>query len=106
MPAAGALIATDFTNLPEQIYARVFRELKPRTPVPQIRVQFRRYANASAQIKLHENVLSVKIADTLAHAPEDVHEALAVILLSKLFRRPVPAISNDRYRRYLNRREV
>jgi hypothetical protein len=35
-----------------------------------------------------------------------VHEALAEILLSKLFRRPVPAASNDRYRRYLNRRDV
>ena len=33
-------------------------------------------------------------------------EALAEILLSKLFRRPVPAASNDRYRRYLNRRDV
>ncbi|MEP6963216.1 MAG: M48 family peptidase, partial [Acidobacteriota bacterium] len=106
MPAAGALIATDSAVLPEQIYARVFRELKPRTPLPQIRVQFRRYANASAQIKLLDNVLSVKIADTLASAPEDIHQALAEILLSKLFRLPVPAASNLRYRRYLNRREV
>ena len=46
------------------------------------------------------------MADTLAGAPESVHEALAEILLSKLFRRPVPAASNDRYRRYLNRRDV
>jgi hypothetical protein len=35
-----------------------------------------------------------------------VIEALAEILLSKLFRRPVPAGSNERYRRYLNRRDV
>ncbi len=33
-------------------------------------------------------------------------EALAEILLSKLFRRPVPAHCNERYRRYLNRRDV
>ena len=33
-------------------------------------------------------------------------EALAEILLCKLFRRPVPAESNARYRRYLNRKEV
>jgi len=46
------------------------------------------------------------MADTLAGAPESVHEALAEILLSKLFGRPVPAASNDRYRRYLNRRDV
>jgi hypothetical protein len=90
----------------EQIYARVFRRLKPRTALPIIEVHFRSYANANAQIKLAEGRLSVKIADTLAGAPESVHEALAEILLSKLFRRPVPAASNDRYRRYLNSRDV
>src|SRR4029078_4995647 len=33
-------------------------------------------------------------------------EALAEILLAKLFRRPVPPESNLRYRRYLNRRDI
>ena len=46
------------------------------------------------------------MADTLAGAPDAVMEALAEILLSKLFRRPVPAHCNERYRRYLNRRDV
>jgi len=91
---------------PEQIYARVFRLLKPRTPVPHIKVEVRRYANANAQILLADGVLRVRMADTLALAPENIQEALAEILLSKLFRRPVPVESNDRYRRYLNRREV
>jgi hypothetical protein len=91
---------------PEAVYARIFRELKPRTPLPEIRVQFRRYANANAQIRLHAGVLLIRMADTLAAAPWDVHEALAEILLSKLFRRPVPPNINDRYRRYLNRGDV
>lgn len=90
----------------EEIYARVFRQLRPRTPLPAIRVQFRRYANANAQVKLEAGALDVRMADTLAGAPEPVMEALAEILLSKLFRRPVPADCNDRYRRYLNRRDV
>jgi hypothetical protein len=90
----------------EQIYARVFRGMKPRTPLPSIEVQVKRYANANAQIRLEEGTLLVRMADTLAGAPESVHEALAEILLAKLFRRPVPAASNDRYRRYLNRRDV
>ena len=88
------------------LYARVFRELRPRTPLPVIRLQFRRYANANAQVRLDNGVLLVRIADTLQGAPETVHEALAEILLAKLFRRPVPAHSNDRYRRYLNRRDI
>jgi hypothetical protein len=91
---------------PEQIYARVFRRMKPRTSLPAIEVQVRRYANANAQIRLAQGALLVRISDTLAGAPESVHEALAEILLSKLFRRPVPAASNDRYRRYLNRSDV
>lgn len=90
----------------EQIYARVFREMKPRTPLPCIEVQVRRYANANAQIRLEAGKLLIRMADTLAGAPESVHVALAEILLSKLFRRPVPAASNDRYRRYLNRGDV
>jgi hypothetical protein len=91
---------------PEGIYARVFRQLRPRTALPEIRVDFRRYANANAQIRLESGALIVRIADTLASAPEDVQEALAWILLSKLFRKPIPAGANDRYRRYLNRRDV
>ena len=51
-----------------QEYARVFRELRPRTAVPEIRVEFRRYANANAQIRLESGALLVRIADTLATA--------------------------------------
>lgn len=90
----------------EQIFARVFERMRPRTPVPSIRVAFKRYANANAQVSLKESVLEVRMADTLGGAPDSVIEALAEILLSKLFRRPVPPSSNDRYRRYLNRRDV
>jgi hypothetical protein len=91
---------------PEAVYARVFHALRPRTPLPEIRVDFRRYANANSQIRLESGTLVVRIADTLAGAPEDVQESLAWILLSKLFRKPIPAAANDRYRRYLNRRDV
>ena len=90
----------------EQIFARVFEDMRPRTPLPFIRVEFRRYANANAQVRLENGMLHVRMADTLAGAPDTVIEALAEILLSKLFRRPVPGASNDRYRRYLNRRDV
>ena len=54
---------------PEQIYTRVFRLLRPRTALPEIRVQFRPYANANAQVKLNEGTLLVNLADTLQGAP-------------------------------------
>jgi hypothetical protein len=88
------------------IFRSVFRQLRPRTPMPDVRVEFKRYANANAQVRWENGILLVRLADTLEGAPEDVVEALAEILLSKLFRKPVPRASNDRYRRYLNRRDV
>ena len=90
----------------EQIYQRVFRQLRPRTALPSIHVEFRRYANANAQVQMEPGTLRIRMADTLESAPASVMEALAEILLAKLFRKPVPPESNDRYRRYLNRRDI
>ena len=42
--------ATEALNAPAGIYARVFREFRPRTPLPEIRVEVRKYANANAQV--------------------------------------------------------
>lgn len=90
----------------EEIYARVFRQIRPSSPLPEIRILFRRYANANAQIKLESGALLIKLADTLQGAPAPVMESLAEILLCKLFRRPVPPESNERYRRHLNRKDI
>ena len=91
---------------PAQIYERVFRELKPRTPCPEIAVRYRRFVSANSFIRLHENRLEVKISDALESAPAPIQEALAQILLAKLFRRPISQHWNDRYRRYLNRPDM
>jgi hypothetical protein len=95
-----------FFETPEQIYARVFRQLKPRTPVPQVRVSFCEFANANSFIRLENGCIDVRITDVLRDAPAPVMEALAVILLSKLYRKPVPRAVSHRYRLYLNRRDV
>ncbi len=50
--------------------------------------------------------MQVLIADTLAGAPDAVMEALAEILLSKLFGVRCRRHCNERYRRYLNRPHV
>lgn len=90
----------------EQIYERVFRSLRPRTPVPAIAVRFRKYANANSRIRLLEGELSVDISDILEHAPAPVQEALASILISKLFKRTPESDWMARYRRYLNRADM
>jgi len=91
---------------PEQIYLRVFRQLRPRTSLPEVRVEFCRFANANSFVRLDNGRMSVRMADVLEGAPAPVMEALAHILISKLFRRPVPRIYSYRYRLYLNRKEM
>ena len=71
---------------PEEIYARVFREFKPRTPLPGIAVEFCRFANADSFIRMESSAIHVRISDLLEGAPAPVVEALAYILLGKLFR--------------------
>lgn len=91
---------------PEEIYARVYRELRPRGRPPEISVEFCRFANANSFVRVEDHRLSVRMADIFQAAPAPVMEALAHILLSKLFRRPVSRAYSHRYRLYLNRREV
>jgi hypothetical protein len=95
-----------FFETPAEIYARVLKDLKPRTEPPGIQIEFRRYANANSSIRLQDGRLTVRIADILEGAPAPIVEALAYILLGKLYRRPVPRIYEHRYRLYLNRREI
>ncbi len=95
-----------FFETPEEIWARVFHEIKPRTPVPELRIEFCRFANADSFIRLENGRLSVRISDLLAGAPAPVLEALAQILLRKLYRKAIPRAYTHRYRLYLNRRDV
>lgn len=90
----------------DEVFLRVYRELRPRSPAPEVKVQIRRYANATARILLEPGLLTIRLADTLEGAPEGVIQALAEILISKLHRRVPPAGSQERYRRYLNNHDV
>src|SRR6195256_7045853 len=103
-PYAEELQSSLFFETPEEIYPRVFHELKPRTPLPGLRVEFCRFANADSFIRLEDGKLHVRISDLLEGAPAPVMEALAFILISKLYRKPVARLYSYPYRLYLNRR--
>ena len=95
-----------FFETPVEIYARVFRELKPRTPLPAFEVEYCRFANADSSIRLETGRIHVRISDLLEGAPAQVTEALAYILLGKLYRKPIPRAYTHRYRLYLNRKDM
>lgn len=87
-------------------FAAVHRELKPRTPVPPIEIRFHPFAHLNHTLRLREGRLLVRISDLLEAAPEPILEALAQILLRKLYRKPASEHYRERYRRYIHRREI
>jgi hypothetical protein len=95
-----------FFETPEEIYRRVFRQLRPRTAPPRFDIAFVEFANANSFVRWEDNCIEVRMTDVLKTAPAPVIEALAHILIGKMLRRPVPAEYSYRYRRYLNRRDV
>ncbi|MBL8229193.1 MAG: M48 family metallopeptidase [Bryobacterales bacterium] len=101
MPGEGGVPETQ-----GELYARIFRELRPRSPLPAIEVSFRHFANVNSFIELKQGRLIVRISDILTGAPAEVHEALAWILLGKLLRKSVSRSHANRYRRFLNRKDV
>jgi hypothetical protein len=80
--------------------------LKPGTQAPRIVLRYCRFANANSFIRLREGVLEIKISDVLEGAPAPIQEALAYILVGKLYRRPISAQHSAQYRRWLNRADV
>jgi predicted metal-dependent hydrolase len=91
---------------PAEIYARVFRELRPRTPPPAVDVKYCRYASVHSSIRMEKGRVFVRISDILEGAPAPVTEALAFILIGKMLRKPIARGYSHRYRLYLNRKDV
>jgi len=106
MQVESALFFESPFESPTDICARVFRQLKPRTPVPSLHVEFCRFANANSIVRLRNGRLEVRVTDVLRDAPAPVIEALAVILISKLYGKTAPRSYLHRYRLYLNRKDV
>ena len=95
-----------FFESANEIFLRVHREVRPRTPAPRIEVEYKNFANANSDVRLEDGAIRVRITDVLEGAPAPVTEALAHILLSKLYRKPVAAQYAHRYRLYLNRKDM
>ena len=68
--------------------------------MPPLEIKFRRFTSLNTTIRLREGKLYVRLSDLLIHAPEPVLQAIAHILLAKLYRKPIAPQLADRYRRY------
>jgi len=74
--------------------------LRPRAPMPAIAVRFRRFTSLNTTIRLREGQIYVSLSDLLEGAPESVVRAIAHILLAKLYKKPIEASQNLRYKRF------
>jgi hypothetical protein len=68
--------------------------------MPPIHIRFRRFTSLNTTIRLREGQIYVSLSDLLEGAPETVIRAIAHILLAKLYRKPIDASLNARYKRF------
>ena len=89
-----------------EIFHESYRELRLRTPVPDLNIEFFAFANITSTIRLRKGKLLVRLSDLLEGAPEAVLESIAHILLAKIYRQPIVREHSTRYRRYVGSSEI
>jgi hypothetical protein len=86
---------------PALAFVRVFRRMELERPLPDFRVEYHPYAGLRSTVRLRDNQVRVRLSDLLAESPPIVLEALAEILLAKLFRRPASREAQECYLAYV-----
>jgi len=89
-----------------ELFQKRYRELRPRSALPDFVVEFFAFANANNTIRLREGRLLVRLSDLLEGAPESVLRAIAHILVAKMYRKPIERAHATRYRKYVSSREI
>jgi hypothetical protein len=88
------------------IFEQEYRALRPRAPMPEFAIRFRKFVSLNTSIRLREGNLHVSLSDLLEGAPEGIHHAIAHILLAKLYRKPQDKTLAQRYKRFSNSEAV
>jgi len=86
---------------PVELFRRVLRRLRIAGDLPSLRVEFRPFAGLRSTICLRKDHLNVCISDVLEDAPRLVLEALAEILLCKVYRRRASREARECYLAYV-----
>ena len=89
-----------------EIFQETFQELRPSSPLPELKIEFFAFANINNTIRLREGRLLVRLSDLLEGAPDPVLRAIAHILLAKMYRRPIDRGQAARYRKYVGSHDI
>src|SRR5690348_16848176 len=88
------------------LFEQVYRELRPRAPLPEFEVRFYPFSNLNNTIRLREGRILVRLSDLLEGAPKPVLHAILHILIAKLYRKEIDQAHAARYRRFTGSRAV
>jgi predicted metal-dependent hydrolase len=89
-----------------EIFQESYRELRPASASPELKIEFFAFANVNNTIRLREGKLLVRLSDLLEGAPDAVLRAIAHILLAKMYRRPIDGGQAARYRKYVASHDI
>jgi SprT-like family len=84
----------------ERIFQRIYTRLGCEGRPPHFVVEYHPYADLTHTIRLREDTAHVRLSDVLGTAPRTVVEAIAAILLGRLYRRRPPAELLETYRQF------
>jgi len=88
------------------LFADVFQQISKRTVQPEINVNFYPFAGLNHTIRIRNQQVFVRISDILQDAPPIVYQALANILVRKLFKRRPKIEYETVYRQYIYQPQI
>jgi predicted metal-dependent hydrolase len=89
-----------------EIFQETYRELRPASSIPDLKIEFFAFANINNTIRLRNGRLLVRLSDLLEGAPDAVLRAIAHILLAKMYRQQIDRGHAARYRKYVASHDI
>lgn len=89
-----------------ELFHSVYREVRPRAPIPEFEIRFYPFSNLNNTIRLREGRILVRLSDLLEGAPQPVLHAILHILIAKLYRKEIDLAHAARYRRFTGSQAV
>jgi hypothetical protein len=90
----------------KSLFTDVFQQVTKRQERPNIHVAFYPFAGLNHTIRIRKQCVYVRLSDILRDAPRQVHQALAFILVAKLFNKRVTSEHEVLYRQYAYQPQV
>src|SRR5262249_49423480 len=85
----------------ESIFKRAHRELRPRTPIPEMRIEFFPFVGLNHTARLHDTRLVIRVSYISTDPPAEIYHSLALILLAKLYRKKIHHSYHRTYRKFV-----